>query len=605
MASIKTFVDTVNSYGIPEFQRDFVWREAKIEKFWDSIFKKYPLPTFFMWKVGAVTDFPVGLSHFASKFKNCKPVMEEIVNFVEAEYQNIHTTAVCDGQQRLTSILIGLKGYNLGSAKANKFLYFNPFANLLNGAVQNDSDINYFEILSTAEVQRQNLIDEVNTPSKYWIKVCDFYNFMIENSRRIDIQNVLLEYINNKIPNPGLNINEISANLKKLYINIIDSNYLNFVELNDSIGLSLIQADEFFIRINNGSPMTPDSKLFALLTRYIPNDVNFQMKSDFLAIKAKYKDCFSNELKIKFLLRTCLYVITDDVLFKVDSFNRNNCTLIINNWQLIKDVIIRTFELIIELGLTKCINSNNSIIPIIYHIYSKRLHSENYFPNDEEKREILKYFLRSEISGYFGSEHGDSKLKKLKDNQNLITYTAFYNFNIEDIIHTLPLNTSFDIDDDKINKLLEFEYGKPICRPLLHLIYRNLNTTIIYELDHIHPKSICSDQNKVREITNDNEVIQTILNTHNKIANLQLIPKSCNRKKQDKFITFFVNGCISEGDRLCLNNQSSANDYYKTNFIDVLEDTDTETYLELSNYKLFYERRKNTLKTEILLLLNN
>ena len=35
----------------------------------------------------------------------------------------------------------------------------------------------------------------------------------------------------------------------------------------------------------------------------------------------------------------------------------------------------------------------------------------------------------------------------------MITYTAFYNFNIEDIIHTLPLNTSFDINDDKINKL--------------------------------------------------------------------------------------------------------------------------------------------------------
>ena len=105
--------------------------------------------------------------------------------------------------------------------------------------------------------------------------------------------------------------------------------------------------------------------------------------------------------------------------------------------------------------------------------------------------------------------------------------------------------------------------------------------------------------------TNDNEVIQAILNTHNKIANLQLIPKSCNRKKQDKFITVFVNGCISEGDRLCLNNQSSAIDYYNTNFIDILEDTNAETYLNLSNYKLFYERRKNRLKTDILLLLNN
>ena len=39
-------------YRIPRFQREFVWNKSKVVELFDSIYREYPIGSFFLWKAG-------------------------------------------------------------------------------------------------------------------------------------------------------------------------------------------------------------------------------------------------------------------------------------------------------------------------------------------------------------------------------------------------------------------------------------------------------------------------------------------------------------------------------------------------------------------------
>jgi uncharacterized protein with ParB-like and HNH nuclease domain len=39
-------------YRIPQFQREYVWEKSKVISLFDSIYKEYPVGSFFLWKAG-------------------------------------------------------------------------------------------------------------------------------------------------------------------------------------------------------------------------------------------------------------------------------------------------------------------------------------------------------------------------------------------------------------------------------------------------------------------------------------------------------------------------------------------------------------------------
>ena len=95
-----------NEYLLPAFQRDFVWSAEQIEKLFDSLMKGYPISSMLFWKVkgGTKTDFRFYkfLSAFIQYHRICNdPIPTDNIN---------DFYAVLDGQQRLTSLYIGLCG---------------------------------------------------------------------------------------------------------------------------------------------------------------------------------------------------------------------------------------------------------------------------------------------------------------------------------------------------------------------------------------------------------------------------------------------------------------------------------------------------------------
>ena len=99
---------------LPAIQREYVWDTDGIEKLFDSIMGNYPISSFLFWKVREEKKNLWTAYKFFSDFNREDPHNEE-ANLAGIN-QDIYL--VLDGQQRLTSLFIGLKG-------SYRFFYYN------------------------------------------------------------------------------------------------------------------------------------------------------------------------------------------------------------------------------------------------------------------------------------------------------------------------------------------------------------------------------------------------------------------------------------------------------------------------------------------------
>ena len=93
-------------YLLPAIQREFVWNTNQIERLFDSLMRDYPISSFLFWGVDKekVNDFE--FYEFLRQYHERKQVHNPKASVSGEE----GVTAVLDGQQRLTSLYIALKG---------------------------------------------------------------------------------------------------------------------------------------------------------------------------------------------------------------------------------------------------------------------------------------------------------------------------------------------------------------------------------------------------------------------------------------------------------------------------------------------------------------
>ncbi len=110
---------------LPNIQRLFVWDEDQIERLFDSIMRQYPLPSMMLWKTKA-------------ELRNRNFIREYYENTdLKPLYRGINKKTkklVLDGQQRLQSFYLGLKGSYKGGVL---------HINVLSGAPRAPEDVRY------------------------------------------------------------------------------------------------------------------------------------------------------------------------------------------------------------------------------------------------------------------------------------------------------------------------------------------------------------------------------------------------------------------------------------------------------------------------------
>ena len=163
--TIAEAVDNVHSsrFLLPAIQREFVWSSSKIEWLFDSLMRNYPISSFLFWNVEEDTVNGYRFYKFINEYRErYKTHNEEISTDGISSF-----SAILDGQQRLTSLYIGLKGSYAYKEYRRKWedsewsiptrrLYIN-FQNKL--TEQEDGRIYEFSFLKDSDTNQKDIYD--------------------------------------------------------------------------------------------------------------------------------------------------------------------------------------------------------------------------------------------------------------------------------------------------------------------------------------------------------------------------------------------------------------------------------------------------------------
>ncbi|GAA8977354.1 DUF262 domain-containing protein [Helicobacter pylori] len=547
--SIKNVVDELNvRYFLPDIQREYVWLkkadEKKIEQLFDSILRGYPIGSFLFWKLQKEdiakseeqdeNKLNFQLYQFITNYDERKPHNEKI--YIE-QITRDDLSIVLDGQQRLTSLYIGLKGTR--TLKKKKARNDNPnayeekrlYLNLKHQPNMDNPEDNYqFEF--HAKVPE-------NDKNHFWFKVGDILE---------------LESVWNYAKDHGIEGNALNL-LEKLKDAFHTKQLISFFEEKEK---NLNKVLNIFIRVNSGGvKLSYSDLLMSILTASFSSDIREKMNELVDALKGKG---FPNVEQDQ-VLKTCLLLIGKDTTFELKNFNKNNVKEIEENWEKITESIYNAAKLLETFGYAGYLGSAYILSTLAYFYFL----NPKMDKNDEEQ--ALKFVHNAQITSYF-TPSTDTKLSIIA--HNIKEARAFEAFNHNLAKHqTCPLK----ITNDTIEDMVSFN-SHPKAFPVLQILYPNLNyKTTTFHIDHIYPKSKFEKEKE--------KLDKDLYEWKDYLYNLQLLEGQENSAKKDKDPEVWLKEEYK--------NEKAIEEYKKRNYID------PKLKLEWENIKEFRKKREEAI----------
>ncbi|MBK5262442.1 MAG: DUF262 domain-containing protein [Peptostreptococcaceae bacterium] len=531
--TIKEAIDNIHNrkYLLPAIQRKFTWNSDQVEMLFDSILRGYPINSFMLWKI---TEDKIKSDYKFYEF------IKEFREFYKENNIDIDTTgaqnfeAVIDGQQRLTSLYLGLRGSfaykmprkwwrddeeNLPTRK----LYLN-LEKPVNQKYDNQK-LYDFRFLSTGDLSRFH-----SSEKKYlW--------FEVKQILQLDELKKVTRYITEI----GLSNNDYAFDtLVSLYGKIHSEKLINYYLQEEQEPDKVL---EIFIRTNSGGTPLSFSDLLMSIASANWKKIDARKEIEDLIEKIYLIGRPGFILNKDFILKTCLVLLVDNIKFQVKNFGHENVQVFEDNWEKIKKSIIAGFELIEKLGFNdKTLRAKNAAIPIIYYIYHRNLEASitkaTYSKEDKEK--IAKWINLSFIKSIFSGQT-DSVLVTIR---KVLKEDKSKEFPLNGIIDAFKADPArnYSLDDDLIENLLLSQYESNEAFYLLLLLYPHLDYyNQNFHKDHLHPASFFKDRKNVeKQIPVNNWDFALDSNNWNSVLNLQLLNGQLNESKQDKLLSKWV-----------------------------------------------------------------
>ncbi len=546
--SIKEVVDGLNvRYFLPDIQREYVWLkkadEKKIEQLFDSILRGYPIGSFLFWKLQkediAKSDeqdenkLNFQLYQFITNYDERKPHNEKI-RIEQIKRDDLYI--VLDGQQRLTSLYIGLKGTrtlkkkNARNDNPNAYEEKRLYLNLKHQPDMDNPEDNYeFEFHAKKPE---------NDEEHFWFKVGDI----------LELKNVWDYAQEHDLKGDRLKLLET---LNKAFHN---KQLISFFEETEK---NLNKVLNIFIRVNSGGvKLSYSDLLMSILTASFSSDIREKMNELVDTLKDKG---FPNVGKDQ-VLKTCLLLIGKDTTFELKNFNKPNIKEIEENWEKITDSIYNAAKLLENFGYAGYLGSAYILSSLAYFYFL----NSKMDKNDEEQ--ALKFVRNAQITSYF-TPSTDTKLSAIAHNiKEARTFEAF-NHNLAKH-QTWPLKITNDAIEDMMGSSSDARVF-----PILQILYPNLNyKTTTFHIDHIYPKS---------KFKKNKKLDKDFYECENHLFNLQLLEGPENQAKKDKDPEVWLKEEYK--------NEQAIEEYKKRNYID------PTLKLEWENIKEFRETREEAI----------
>lgn len=550
--SIKKIVEDINSvYFLPDIQREFVWKNNKVEfeekvyDLFDSLMRGYPIGTMLFWEV-THEDLERDNISVIKFLDNSNKRNDEVS--IDC-FKDRPIKLVLDGQQRMTIFNLSLRGifedeFGKNKTKRKRVLYFNL---LSSPDLTKEVNERVFEFKIFSDEG-----DTIINKEEIWYKVRSVLNKGFNPYK--ETKEIIEK---NKIEKEKEEI--IINNLYRLDKTLTDQNVSYFRIDSDKKDE---EALEIFVRVNSGGvTLTYSDLLFSKIKQYWKKgedvvDAREEFENLLDSINNK-KFGFDND----FILKTCLVLIDKDIRYQIKNFNKPNVELMKNNWKKIKNSIMVVVDFIKSVNLTskKYLRSNNAIIPLIYYVYLNFLKE---IDNTSKNYDIMKKYIYSVlINGVFGGQ-SDSLLKDARD---IIKENKKDLFPIEEIFKAFAKKNKIVRKGEELRELLgDIRYGSDKSKLILNIIYRN-NLPKDFQEDHMFPRS--KMKRKFDKSLVDN------------IANIQALGL-INQAKGNK--------CFEDW----LNEPKRSEDYMEIHLVPIMN------YKE-DNFKEFIEKRRNLIFEKI------
>ncbi|MDF9827589.1 uncharacterized protein with ParB-like and HNH nuclease domain [Ereboglobus sp. PH5-10] len=514
-----------NHYLLPSIQREFEWKHSKIEWLFDSIMRDYPISSFLFWRVEGETKKKYRFYQFLRDYKETYKTHNE--EFPTKGHNDF--TAVLDGQQRLTSLYIGLRGSyayrrprlweeNTERVYPTRHLYLN-IKEPISG--EEDGRIHEFKFLTKKEF---------SDPSK-WFKVSDIFSLADD-----------FEF-NKFLDTNGYKNNEFSYRSLSTLKNVIHSKQIInfFLEKTQDLDKAL----NIFIRINSGGlPLDFSDLIMSIaVANWEKKDARCEINSLVDNIRDK-----GYSTSRDFILKAYLYLYSKDIKFKVTNFSKENAKDFEQHWDNIRDAILSVFDLVKSFGFTdKTLTSKNALLPVIYYLYHRKIF-KNFTSIQKHKidREIIKKWMHVALVKRIFGGHSDSILSQIRkaftsDISKEKILPAVSSFPVDKIQD--QFSKDLGITDEFIDNILLTQKDDAYAFSLLALLYPNLDyKNNNFHKDHLHPASMY-------ENLSEEDKSKYPWHVFNSLMNLQMLDANENMSKQDALLVDWVKTETLEKDR--------------------------------------------------------
>lgn len=555
-----------NEFLLPAFQREYVWNAVQVENLFDSLMKGYPISSMLFWKVRKEDRTSYRFYKILDHYTEYHHVHNDIFNTNQIN----EFYCILDGQQRLTSLYLGLCGsyaYHKHRARwensENNFPTRHLYLNLTSKIDSEDSDKTYnFLFLDKKVTEEQRIY--VDSKNDKWFKVGDI--FYINYDNMLDMAMV------------GDITRDELKNLQELYRTINEKKCINYFEIDSETDSEIDSSSadvavNIFVRINSGGTKLSisDMLLSMCVAGWQKKDARTEIHNLVDAVNNK-----GFNITHDFVLKTFLYLFRNDVRFRIKSFDNTFVTRIETEWDNIRDAILVLFDLMRTYGLTRSsLTSYNATLPILYYLYHRGIYRDfcSSIGYLEEREKIRGWLMRTLIMRSFTS-HADGTLTK--------THRAF-SANVEEC----PIDSSVDsfpedrivasiqqattLTDEAIDNILATQKDNSFAFAIVSLLYpymdyKNGN----FHLDHIHPFALCSERGLEMPV-------------YNSVLNLQMLDGNENMAKNAKPLKQWIDEQTTNDTR---------GQFLKSH---IIPDVD----LDLSNFDEFIATRRKMLHQAI------
>ncbi len=521
--TISTAIERSNrQYFLPAIQREFVWKPDQIVQLFDSIMRGYPISSFLFWELNADNRDKWQVYKFLEKAQH-----GGLHNELASTDGVTNLTLVLDGQQRLTALMIGLRGTYIAKKKYKRWDNPDAWSNqrlhldLLAESRQEEDGA------ETGLYYRFEFMEDAPDPDaeQYWFRVGRILDF----DERAKFE-AFLDQQDDALADAGLPKTDrrvFERNLKRLYEAIHTDEVIAYYTEKDQ---DYDRVLDIFVRANEGGTKLSKSDLLLSMVTSSWDGVNAREEIFNFVDRVNIQLTRRNNFDKDFIMKSCLVLTDLPVAYKVQNFNNVNLSSIRQNWPAIRKAVERGVDLANSFGIDRDnLTSTNALIPIIYYLFKNpntTLRGSTRFDVHNAER-IRRWLIIALLKGAFGRA-SDSLLRDIRSDISAIQNPGA-DFPVDKINETIgKTGLSIGVDDYAIDDVLNLTYGAQQTFLGLSLLYDDAAWgTMQFHQDHLFASNLF----KLKELSASNRL--GWLGQKDRLGNLCLLLASENVGKQD------------------------------------------------------------------------